>query len=211
VAPRGFEPVPRQNPIRRSNGGSLLYGQGADAALCRPQVQTTLASDPPPTGFLACRACRKRIRASATESVSFRRTTGLAAPRPPAARAPRLGHLMTRRRSRPRLANRRPGGRRHRGVVLSALSPPRHPRVRRPHLSACTRVPRPSSVANRHDQRHHRLFPLLAHRHDRIPVRHAREGFSPTGFIRHARRTTDKSLNVWATAVNTDRKGSWST
>src|SRR3989441_9139613 len=32
--------------------------------------------------------------------------------------------------------------------------------------------------------------------HDRIPVRHAREGFSPTGFIRHARRTTDKSLNV---------------
>jgi len=32
--------------------------------------------------------------------------------------------------------------------------------------------------------------------HDRIPVRHARAGFSSTGFIRHARRTTDKSLNV---------------
>ena len=35
--------------------------------------------------------------------------------------------------------------------------------------------------------------------HDRIPVHHAREGFSPTGFIRHARRTTDKSLNVGQT------------
>ncbi len=28
------------------------------------------------------------------------------------------------------------------------------------------------------------------------PYVHARVGFSPTGFIRHARRTTDKSLNV---------------
>jgi len=31
---------------------------------------------------------------------------------------------------------------------------------------------------------------------DRIPVRYARDGFSRTGFIRHARRTTDKSQNV---------------
>jgi hypothetical protein len=32
--------------------------------------------------------------------------------------------------------------------------------------------------------------------HDRMPVRHEREGFSPTGFICDARRTTDKHLNV---------------
>src|SRR5205814_6925705 len=38
-------------------------------------------------------------------------------------------------------------------------------------------------------------FQLPAGR-DTIPVRHAGEGFSPTGFIRHARRTADKSLNV---------------
>jgi hypothetical protein len=31
---------------------------------------------------------------------------------------------------------------------------------------------------------------------DTLPVRHARAGFSPTGLIRHARRTADKSLNV---------------
>ncbi len=38
--------------------------------------------------------------------------------------------------------------------------------------------------------------PIRGRPRDRIPVRRVREGFSPTGFIRHARRTTDKSLNV---------------
>ncbi len=35
-------------------------------------------------------------------------------------------------------------------------------------------------------------------RWDEVPasIRAELEGFSPTGFIRHARRTTDKSLNV---------------
>jgi hypothetical protein len=64
-------------------------------------------------------------------------------------------------------------------------------------------VPRPSRRLEPGGPDAHPMTPLADRPHcsrrpprDRIPVRHAREGCSPTGFIRHARRTTDKSLNV---------------
>lgn len=157
---------------------------------------------PPPLGAPTAAPSADRIRARphvpphrhrhrALPRLSAR---SLASPRSPPSCADILGYLMSAAASRrPALRRRRHADHlcpHHLWPTSTSPSPP--PR------------PGPTLLVLRIHARRSPPSPAITHcscfssrrPHDRIPVRPGRAGFSPPGFIRHARRTTDKSPNV---------------